>query len=587
MKRQVDLHIGVLTDQLELLGLDTSRDIATLMSRVEHDGERFLTIDLPSLGEFLEQGLSSGALPSAGCFGFGRTSNKDVRPRFMHGLWSMVFNSWGVLLENPSTHAVRALRQICYLHKKLKELPSPEKVEAALQQYVETDKSLSDTVWPEELDELFDRVVYQKWGRFFDSMESVVFHTQKLEGAKHGPGVVADRLSSNGKWSQRKWTERLEQWFPAMYHLASTYREIDDIEILPPGHEIPARVLVVPKTAKSPRVICAEPVYNQFIQQGLADLFGTWMDRHRQVSNKDQEPNKELAKAGSITGLYSTIDLSEASDRVSLQMVKKIFRRWPNLLGSILACRSMTSQLPSGQLVQLRKFASMGSALTFPIETIVFATIAEMAVRLSPAPETKPDGISFRVYGDDIVIHTYAANALVGLLPRYGLVVNRSKSFYGEGPRTFRESCGGDFFDGFDVTPIRLKERLPQERSHVERVIAIVAFRNLYCKKYGPTEFVTSLDEFISSIIPFPEGYETTPALVRWSNSPVPHGMDEHFQRPTVKAVTPQYTYREDPLDGEGALLKFFWTPFQEDPKHLQYAGRPVSAKLKYRNVLL
>ena len=584
MKRQADLHLEVLADQLSLLGLDTLRDLATMRSRIEHDGERFLTIDLPTFGEFLETGLRQSELPSAGCFGFGRTSNKDVRPRFLHGLWSMVFDSKGVLLENPSPHAVRALRQVCYLHKKLKELPSPEKVEAALQQYVETDKSLSDTIWPTDLDDLFDKVVYQKWGRFFDSMETVVFHTQKLEGAKHGPGAVAESISQNEKWSQRVWTERLEQWFPAMYHLSHTYRPLDDVEWLLPGQEYPARVIVVPKTAKSPRVICAEPAYNQFIQQGLFDLFGTWMNRHRQVSNKDQAPNQEMAKAGSLDQSYSTIDLSEASDRVSLTMVKKLFRRWPNLLGAILACRSMTSILPNGQIVHLRKFASMGSALTFPIETIVFATIAEMAVRISEKPKDMPSGLSFRVYGDDIVIHQYAANDLIHLLTRYGLVVNRAKTFC-EG--NFRESCGGDYFHGFDVGLIRVKERLPLNRSDVEEVVSIVAFRNLYAEKYGETELVTSLDEFISSIIPFPEGYKTTPGLVRWSASPRAEGRDVHTQRPTVYAATPRYTIREDPLDGDGALLKFFWTPFQEDRRHLQQAGRPVSARLKCRNVPL
>ncbi len=584
MKRQADLHLGVLADQLGLHGLDTLQDSATLESRVEHDGERFLTLDLPRLGEYLETGLRQSGLPSAGCFGFGRTSNKDVRPRFMHGLWSMVFDRWGVLLENPSPHAVASLRQVCYLHKKLKELPSPEKVEAALQQYVETDKSLSDIDWPEDLDDLFDRVVLRKWGSYFDSMEAIVFHTQRLDGSKHGPGAVAEKLSANRKWSQRVWTERLEQWFPAMYHLSTTYREIDDVELLPPGREVPARVLVVPKTAKSPRIICAEPVYNQFIQQGLFDLFGTWMNRHPQVSNKDQTPNQKLARAGSLDGSFATIDLSEASDRVSLQMVKKLFKRWPNLLGSILACRSMTSQLPDGSIIQLRKFASMGSALTFPIETIVFATIAEMAVRLSREPEDRLQKPTFRVYGDDIVIRSYAANELIRLLGLYGLKVNTAKTFC-EG--NFRESCGGDFFHGTDVAPVRLKERLPQSRSDVDEVVAIVAFRNLYCKKYGPTEFVTRLDEFISSVIPFPEGYETTPGLVRWADNPIPHGMDRHLQRPYVKAVVPRYSYRDDKLDGDGALLKFFWTPFQEDKRHLEQAGRPISARLKYGNVLL
>jgi hypothetical protein len=309
------------------------------------------------------------------------------------------------------------------------------------------------------------------------------------------------------------------------------------------------------------------------------------MDRHPQVSNKDQVPNQEMAKAGSLDQSYATIDLSEASDRVSLTIVKKLLGKWPNLLGSVLACRSMTSELPNGQIVHLRKFASMGSALTFPIETLVFATIAEMAVRRSQAPEVKPSGLPFRVYGDDIVIHSYAANELISLLDRFGLVVNRAKTFC-EG--NFRESCGGDYFLGMSVSPIRLKKRLPLTRSDVDEVVANVAFRNLYCEKYGHTEFVTRLDSYLEKLLGvFPYGYPTTPALVRWSETPPSQGMDPHLHVPYVRAVVPRYKRRKDVLDGESALLKFFWTPFQEDSEHLSEAGRPISARLKYRNVPL
>jgi hypothetical protein len=514
----------------------------------------------------------------------GNDPKTDERPAFLHGFWALVFDADGVLLVHPSVEAIRAIRQICHLHGKLKELPTPERVEAALNGYVDTDNQVSQ-VLPADLLAEFRRAARQAWGPDFSRMESHVYHTGFLPGAKHGPGAVAEKLPSNQKWNRKEWTERLERYFRSTEFLEyDIANEGDDILLHPPGSEPPARVVCVPKTAKAPRVITIEPVYNQFVQQGLMSLFTAWMYEHPQVSFEFREPNMQLAKAGSVDGSLATIDLSEASDRISLRLVKELFGDHKYLLGAILSCRSMTSELPDGSRVSLRKFASMGSALTFPIQTLVFATIARMAVeRTSAGWPGKTTAI--RVYGDDIIVPTYAALETMFLLEAFGLKVNHNKSFWSG---NFRESCGGEYFKGSDVSVVRARKRLPSSRRDVEEVVANVAFRNLYFSKYGSSEVVTILDEHMVRLIPLPWAPEETPGLVRWTwEYPVYDGFDSRIFRPYVFGMIPTYHLRRDILDEHGALLKFFWTPFNEDPKHLQRAGRPISAKLRYGKIYL
>ncbi len=501
MKSQSDLHVAVLKHQGQLLGVDTSLDSATLESDIEQQGEKVITLWLPDLGKAFERSLSLGQLLYSGKNLSRVRSKSDKRPRFMHGFYCLVFDADGDLLTHPSTEAIRAIRQVLHLHGKLKELPTVDKVESALRQYVETDNEVSQSISPEFLAE-FRQMSREAWGPYFSLMEKLVFAEGFLPGAKHGPGAVSQKLSSNGKWKNKEWTERLESYFRSTQFLSHDIAyEGDDVTLHPPGAEPPARVIAVPKTAKTPRIITIEPVYNQFVQQGLAAMFERWMYQHPQVSYEFREPNMRLARAGSVDGSFATIDLSEASDRISLRLVKELFGDHKYLLGAILACRSMTSELDDGTLVQLRKFASMGSALTFPIQTLVFATIARMAVRRVSKGRPGIESLPIRVYGDDIIVPEYAALETIHLLEVFGLKVNLDKTHW---TGRFRESCGGEYFAGSDVSITRVRKRIPVSRRDVDEVVAIVAFRNLYWKQYGESEVVTGLDALIEGLIPFP-----------------------------------------------------------------------------------
>jgi hypothetical protein len=103
----------------------------------------------------------------------------------------------------------------------------------------------------------------------------------------------------------------------------------------------------------------------------------------------------------------------------------------------------------------MKKFAPMGSAVTFPVQSLVFLLLTVYAVRLFDGKEGHLRGLkeSFgevTVFGDDIIAPSRAINAITWVLTQCGLKVNTEKTF-SEG--NFRESCGMDAFKGYDVTP--------------------------------------------------------------------------------------------------------------------------------------
>jgi hypothetical protein len=107
------------------------------------------------------------------------------------------------------------------------------------------------------------------------------------------------------------------------------------------------------------------------------------------------------------------------------------------------------------KIVELNKFATMGSALTFPVQSVVFFVLTAAAVvysrGLRPTDWALACG-SVQVYGDDIVVPVDALDSLRALLSAVGLKVNVSKTFSG---RNFREACGIEAFRGYDCTPAK------------------------------------------------------------------------------------------------------------------------------------
>ncbi len=609
LKSQFDLHCALIEDQLAQMGISAHRDVATVTSRYQEKGMEFLTIILPRFGKDLERSIEAGSIASDAFSGFSRRGGRyhDRRPAFLGGLFDRIFDTDGILLEQPDWKAIRAIRQISGFHGKLKELCSDTRIQEAYSQYKLTDEHIASAEATSRDFEQFRDVSHALWGRVIGRISAEVM--QEVV-PKHGPGAVADKLTSNGKYSDLSWTERLDRFFPVEKYVIpgfSLFELLNDYPLYSPAQEPPSRVIPVPKTMEKPRLIAAEPAHLQKMQQAVLTVMTKHLGDHPNIGWLDQTRNRKLALRSSKDRSLSTLDLSEASDRVSLRIVKDLIRFNEYFLGVTLATRSQSAELPTGERIHLRKFASMGSAMTFPIESMVFWTIVVMAVCRSRGEYLPTQQIltdlkeDASVYGDDIIVPVAYTQSVVDLLELFGLKVNRSKSFTDS---NFRESCGAEFYDGHDVTIVRARKGLPDNRQHVEELVSLVAMRNLYAQAYGPTDFVYTLDAFIERLIPFPEGTPETPALVKCSTY-------DHIQRdpdyqPTfsseryyadklshykwrkstqqllVRAVAPVYRKKDDALDGYGALLKALTTPFQEDRNHLKRAGRPVSATLKH-----
>jgi hypothetical protein len=210
------------------------------------------------------------------------------------------------------------------------------------------------------------------------------------------------------------------------------------------------KVVAVPKSYKTHRMIAIEPDWNLFIQKGIGAHIRKCLKRHAGQDLNDQGTNGFLAALGSITGELATIDLSMASDCVSYELVKYLLP--PAWFEALEQCRSPQGTLDSGEVVNYQKFSSMGNGYTFELESLIFWALASTVVELLGLKDRR-----VFVYGDDIVVPTEAYSLVIDTLTLAGFVPNPKKSF-SEGK--FRESCGAHWYDGYDVTPIYIRERV-------------------------------------------------------------------------------------------------------------------------------
>lgn len=216
-----------------------------------------------------------------------------------------------------------------------------------------------------------------------------------------------------------------------------------------------SRVRFVPKTATKLRTICMEPVTLQYFQQGIMRIMYRYIANHdflsRHIVLADQTLNQRLACMGSSNGLFCTIDLSAASDSVSWALVKQLFKG-TNYGTWATATRSSGHILPDKSRIKSFKFAPMGSALCFPTECLVFCAVVELVARRREYSLYDENSYSlYSVYGDDIVCPAGWAEEIIEILSSLGFLVNNDKSYF-TGP--FRESCGKEYYNGHDVTPL-------------------------------------------------------------------------------------------------------------------------------------
>nr|UJQ85642.1 MAG: hypothetical protein 3 [Leviviridae sp.] len=617
-----------------------ARDITTVTSRVEHEGLWFLAVTLADFGKSAQSWLNQGFVDPSDVPSFKRAAGRrNGLPAFLGGFLDRVFDaSSGVLLDDPDIEAIYAVRQLTLMFSKIA-LPMPTsdgrqtfkgrprvvsegRERLAMDGYIQCEKELKESdarLDPAYLEDLV-RMSNLLYGELFSKVDREVSFGRLIP--KHGPGAVADRLTTNGKFNQRSWPARLQRMFPAEEFIISNLKRSDDqsrprdtlddeLELLEPGAEMPVRVITVPKTLKTPRIIAIEPTAMQYTQQallrGFLDAIHEDSFLNRVIGTTDQEPNRRMAREGSLSGELATLDLSEASDRVSNQHVRAIMSDWPHLREAVQACRSQKADVPGHGVIRLAKFASMGSALCFPIEEMVFLAIIFLGIeRELSAPLSREELIKrfsgkVRVFGDDLIVPVDYVLSVVDELENFGFRVNVGKSYW---TGRFRESCGKEYFDGHDVSIVKVREVLPTRRQNASGVISATALRNLAYWS-GLWKTAAWLDNYMAKLLKgaWPVVSKSSPLLGRESVLGYHfETLDKHTHSPLATGYHMRSIPPSDQLDGDGALLKCLLRGSQRkisfleeerilkrlavsaasnDEEHLERTGRPERVDIK------
>nr|URG16493.1 MAG: RNA dependent RNA polymerase [Leviviridae sp.] len=225
-----------------------------------------------------------------------------------------------------------------------------------------------------------------------------------------------------------------------------------------------SRLTTVPKNETVERTIAIEPSGNMALQLAA----GRYLEMALCYIGLDitcQQPkNKLMALRGSKDGSIATIDLKEASNMVSIELVRQLMP--PSWVDLLMAVRSPEIDVPGYGWTQLNMISTMGNGFTFPLMTLMLCSLIYAYRAQRGGPNLRIDWSSTCVFGDDIIVPTHEYTGICEVLHQAGLVVNHDKSYH-EGP--FRESCGGDYWNGYDVTPFYAKS-LANDR-HVYTVI--------------------------------------------------------------------------------------------------------------------
>lgn len=250
-------------------------------------------------------------------------------------------------------------------------------------------------------------------------------------------------------------------WGETLWGRASASR--GDLISLVPGN----RFTTVPKDCTKDRGISIEPSVNLFYQLAYGRAIRERLKQrscHRLDLDTAANIHRQVARESSISGRYATIDLSQASDTISYAFVKLMLpRRWFEALDSLRSPKTLISTSEKGEKwIVLEKFSSMGNGYTFELETVLFMAVCAAIMRRGgqkPLP-----GMNLHVFGDDIIVPTQFASEVISTLRFFGMKTNKDKTFV-SGP--FRESCGGDYFNGVDVRPYHLKKEVNEPQQYI------------------------------------------------------------------------------------------------------------------------
>jgi hypothetical protein len=490
------------------------------MKRLQHEGHSFVTVVLPRFAKHILLCLEQG---------FWIDFDTSIRKRrglpiifsgYLKQLFSFTKNGY-VVAPQPCPVALFAIRQACEYLYKLSIPYTQERLHDASKGFIENESTVFKR---EDLDLRFVKKMRANFLRHYPTSANLCLE-DFVSKAKSGPGTFVGSTSNY-------WVRKFEshQIIPELKHFKHMFRlnknwnpaSVCDSE------EDYAEVLFVPKDSRGPRVISREPFNKLKFSMGFFYSLSKALEhdtRHR-INFRSQEINQNLARESSIDGRFATMDLKDASDRVSFALVRELFQGLPHS-SYIQKVRSKYAML-NGKKITLNKLAGMGSGLTFvTLALVIHLAIVTYICDVKKISRYKDIAKLVYVYGDDIIVPSWMFTLAAEAVEKIGLKTNKSKSFF---RGSFRESCGGDYLNGNSVSPVRLKlsssgcdfgnirgvapsnDKIPnlveELTAHYKELVKAQLFKtaeligDVLEKKLGPLPFVSDSSSIIGKYTP-------------------------------------------------------------------------------------
>lgn len=585
-------------------GLD--RDLVTIEKRFENEGYGFLTVALPALDDAFLQGLSTGKFTCP--IGF-KVVKGGAIPRFLSGMLCEVFDPLtGLLKEDADVGVIKGIRNVLRLFKKTQ--LSPENEESlhnqAVNEFFQCDESAAKVSIPDRHQHLIGRVC---------KLLLNTLNSKDIEHAryKHGPGAVKEGYSANQKWQALY--EAIKEDDPViqdigLFGIGESPIQVSNMESIVEGDKprktnwkrnrresnldrkdrrdrlsavdkavltslgytdfvgvtrSSAKLISVAKSSTARRTITIEPMLKQYVQQGLNILLRDSISECRILRNclalTDQSLNQKLALEGSRYGNWATIDLKSASDLLSTSLVNAVFGHHPEFLRIMMDSRSPFVQSKGKPLLILGKFAGMGNATTFPVQSVCYAVVCLAAILDSEGTSPtywrlKRASRHIRVYGDDVIVSTKYAHQCVDWLTAVGLKINSKKSFL---VGNFKESCGVEAYKGVDITPLYIRHRPDQTYASPNVIASFVSLSNhmwlegLYS---ASTWLKNEVERLIGRRLPLVSRDSGSFGWHSRLDAMEPHKWCYRTHRFLTRTLALAPIKQDDKLDGYAALLK-------------------------------
>jgi len=435
---------------------DATRDSHRITSRLEKEGLSFATTTLPTLmSNFLE-------LLETGEANFPQFKLKKGKgyPCLLGRLIYLAIESSSQTVRSKSFDIVYS---ICTAFKKLKGEYPDAVLRKQFTDFVEVDKGLANIDWFESETYFILNYARQCCREHFYNVDlsEDIFLPKPGPGATNTPTEKTMRYEPHVLYEQIDSVLPYQEWFyPTPWHACLSARDFLALYNTRQKHPS-SRFKFVPKVYGKARGICIEENEMQVMQQALRRGITTLIERDSSLNAclplDDQSINAQLALQSSTDKVFGTIDMSEASDRVSRELVSWIFQDTP--LHDPLMALSTKLVIPPKDLgfapapISVNKYAPMGSGLCFPIMSLVHLFLLR-GIAYYVNSEDRDLWKTIRVYGDDIIAPHGLIDSVYKLLPKFGMKLNKTKSFYRS---DFRESCGVHAYQGANVTPVYIK----------------------------------------------------------------------------------------------------------------------------------